>query len=37
VAKRYFLLSILGKGGMSVVYKAKDRLKRRILAVKTLR
>jgi serine/threonine protein kinase len=37
LADRYYLLSILGKGGMSIVFKAKDKLKRRILAVKTLR
>jgi serine/threonine protein kinase len=37
IARRYYLLSILGKGGMSVVFKARDRAKRRILAVKTLR
>jgi len=37
LANRYYLLSILGKGGMSVVFKAKDKLKRRTLAVKTLR
>jgi serine/threonine protein kinase len=37
IAKRYVLLSILGKGGMSVVFKARDKAKKRILAVKTLR
>jgi len=37
IGKRYYLLSILGKGGMSVVFKARDKTKRRILAVKTLR
>jgi len=37
VGKRYYLLSILGKGGMSVVFKARDKTKGRVLAVKTLR
>jgi len=39
LAGRYYVLSILGFGGMSVVYKAKTlgRTKARIVAVKTLR
>ena len=37
IARRYFLLSIRGKGGMSVVYKSKDLNKHRIIAIKTLR
>jgi serine/threonine protein kinase len=39
LAGRYYVLSILGFGGMSVVYKAKTlgRSKARIVAVKTLR
>lgn len=34
---RYYVLSVLGYGGMSVVYKSKDRSTKKILAIKTLR
>lgn len=34
---RYYVLSVLGYGGMSVVYKSKDRSTQKILAIKTLR
>lgn len=34
---RYYVLSVLGKGGMSLVYKAKDLKTSEIVAVKTLR
>jgi serine/threonine-protein kinase len=34
---RYWVLSVLGRGGMSVVYKAKEKYKGQIVAVKTLR
>jgi eukaryotic-like serine/threonine-protein kinase len=37
VANRYYVLSVLGFGGMSVVYKAKLLSKGRIVALKTLR
>jgi len=37
VAGRYWVLSMLGHGGMSVVYKAKTIHKGRIVALKTLR
>lgn len=37
VAGKYYVLSILGQGGMSVVYKAKKMRSKRPLAVKTLR
>lgn len=33
----YYVLSILGHGGMSVVYKGKMRSRKRIVAIKTLR
>lgn len=34
---RYFVLSIIGKGGMSLVYKAKDLSTGKVVAVKALR
>lgn len=34
---RYYVLSVLGKGGMSLVYKAKDLTNNKIVAVKALR
>ena len=37
LGNRYWVLSVIGKGGMSVVYKAKARDTGRIVAVKTLR
>lgn len=37
LADKYYVLSVLGFGGMSVVYKAKRLKKPRIVAVKTLR
>ncbi len=37
VANRYYVLSVLGHGGMSVVYKAKVLGKNKIVALKTLR
>ncbi len=37
LASKYYVLSVLGYGGMSVVYKGKQLGKSRIVAVKTLR
>jgi eukaryotic-like serine/threonine-protein kinase len=37
IASRYEVLEHLGTGGMGVVYRAKDRLSQRIVAVKTIR
>lgn len=37
LANKYFVLSWLGMGGMSIVYKAKRLHKQRLVAVKTLR
>ena len=37
LASNYYVLSVLGYGGMSVVYKGKHLGKSRIVAVKTLR
>ncbi len=37
LAGQYYILSVLGYGGMSVVYKAKWLKKQRVVAVKTLR
>ena len=37
IADKYEILSMLGKGGMSVVYKAKHNMMNRMVAVKTLR
>jgi serine/threonine protein kinase len=37
LASKYYVLSVLGYGGMSVVYKGKQLGKNRIVAVKTLR
>ena len=37
LANKYYVLSVLGFGGMSVVYKGKQMAKKRIVAVKTLR
>ncbi|MFX9688432.1 protein kinase, partial [Acinetobacter baumannii] len=37
LANKYYVLSVLGFGGMSVVYKGKQIGKKRIVAVKTLR
>ncbi len=37
LGNRYELISLVGKGGMAVVYKAKDRMLNRYVAVKILR
>jgi Serine/threonine protein kinase len=37
LGNRYWVLSVIGKGGMSVVYKAKAKDTNEIVAVKTLR
>ncbi len=37
LGNRYELISLVGKGGMAVVYKAKDRMLNRFVAVKILR
>ncbi len=37
IAEKYEILSLLGKGGMSVVYKAKHNMMNRMVAVKMLR
>lgn len=37
LANKYYVLSVLGYGGMSVVYKGKQLSRNRIVAVKTLR
>lgn len=37
LSKRYYVLSLLGQGGMNLVYKAKDLQTNKIVAVKALR
>lgn len=37
LSKRYYVLSLLGQGGMNLVYKAKDLQTKKIVAVKALR
>ena len=37
IANRYKILSLIGQGGMADVYKAKDTILNRIVAIKVLR
>ena len=37
IANRYEILSLIGQGGMADVYKAKDTILNRIVAIKVLR
>lgn len=37
LSNRYELIEIIGQGGMAIVYKAKDQLLNRFVAVKILR
>ena len=37
IANRYQILSLIGQGGMADVYRAKDKILDRIVAIKVLR